>query len=287
MRPPGVADPSLGRDGHTEATAVIHAPVRRIADGVRAVLVRELAQRRRRGRHLPDGAGGVAGRAAAGHRRIAARVALRNLRGGGRRAQSAQIVPDRVQLRDVLRRRGRLLQQLPLLLDAGDAIGRGGVIGKPGGLLGSVRLGQGIEKSDHVRRRVAAGGEDLRPAHVGLRLQLAAELQKERVQSDAADRVQDLRGVVTHFPAEQSAQNLQSGLRSVSLGSLMRAVTQRAVRDLVREHAGHFPLIARIFENAAIEIDESARQREGIDVRGVHHAEAILKLRSAGVAANF
>ncbi len=63
----------------------------------------------------------------------------------------------------------------------------------------------------------------------------------------------------------------------------MRAVAQGHVRDLVRQHARHLPLVARLLEHPAVDVDESARKREGIDVRRVHDAEPVREPRPAGI----
>ena len=140
-----------------------------------------------------------------------------------------------------------------------------------------------VEEAHHVRGRVAARGEDLRAADVRLRLELAAELQEQRVQADAADGVQDLRGVVADLAAEETAEDLQAGLGGVGLRGLVRSVTERGVRDLVREHARDLTFVPRVLDDAAVEIDVAARQRERVDVRCVHDAEAVLELRTARV----
>src|SRR5207253_8182356 len=79
-------------------------------------------------------------------------------------------------------------------------------------------LGQRVEETDHVRRGVAAGGQDLCPADVRLRFQVAAELEEQRVEPDTADGVQDLRGVVADLPAEEAAEDLRSEERRVGKG---------------------------------------------------------------------
>ena len=83
---------------------------------------------------------------------------------------------------------------------------------------------------------------------------------------------------------EDAAENADAGLGEVGLRRLMRAVAQRDVRDLVREHAGDFAFVARVVEHTAIDVNESARQRERVDVRLIHDAELILEVRTTGVA---
>ena len=58
----------------------------------------------------------------------------------------------------------------------------------------------------------------------------------------------------------------------------MRSVPQRHVRDFVGEHAGHFALITRVIEHAAIEEDDAARQSERVNVRLIHNVELILEV---------
>ncbi len=63
----------------------------------------------------------------------------------------------------------------------------------------------------------------------------------------------------------------------------MCAVPQRHVRDLVREDSGKLAFGACVFDDAAVYVNEAAGQRERVDVRGVHDAEAVLKLRSSRI----
>ena len=60
-------------------------------------------------------------------------------------------------------------------------------------------------------------------------------------------------------------------------------MAQSNVGDFVRHYTGDFSLIARLLEDATIDEDEPARQREGVDVGRVHYAELILKIRSARI----
>src|SRR5205085_3094105 len=126
---------------------------------------------------------------------------------------------------------------------------------------------QRFEEIHHVSGRIPGRGEDLRAAHVRLRLDVAAVLQEECVEADSADRVDDLRGSLPDFAAEDSAENADARLREIRLRGLMRPMPQRDVRDLVSEHTRHFALVARVVEYAAIHEDITAGQRERVDVR--------------------
>ena len=63
----------------------------------------------------------------------------------------------------------------------------------------------------------------------------------------------------------------------------MRPVTERDVRDLVRDHARDLAFIPRVLDDAAVEVDVAARKCERVDVRCVHDPEAVLELRAARV----
>ena len=140
-----------------------------------------------------------------------------------------------------------------------------------------------LEEVDHIDRRVARRGEDLRSPNVRLRLDVAAVLQEQRIETETTDRIDDLRRSRTDFSAEKSAENTDAGLCEVGLRRLMCPVPQRDMGNLVRHDAGDFALIACIVENAAIDVDEPAGERERINIRRIHHSEAILKLRAARV----
>ena len=51
----------------------------------------------------------------------------------------------------------------------------------------------------------------------------------------------------------------------------------------MRKHAGHFTFVVRLIQHTTIDVDETARQREGVDVRRVHHVELILEAGTTGV----
>ena len=72
-----------------------------------------------------------------------------------------------------------------------------------------------MEEVNHVLRRVTTRGEDLRPAHVRLRLEVAAVLQKQCIETNAADRIEDLRRIPADLSAEDSAEDAEAGLGGV------------------------------------------------------------------------
>ncbi len=53
--------------------------------------------------------------------------------------------------------------------------------------------------------------------------------------------------------------------------------------DLVREHARDFAFVLRVLDDAPVQIDVPAGQRECVDVTRVHDAEAVLELRPARI----
>jgi len=84
-------------------------------------------------------------------------------------------------------------------------------------------------------------------------------------------------------PAEDPAEDADAGLREIGLGGLMRAVTQRNMRNLVCDDTRQLAFIARGVDHTAIDVHEAARKRESVDVRLVDDLEAVLKLWAAGV----
>jgi hypothetical protein len=52
-------------------------------------------------------------------------------------------------------------------------------------------------------------------------------------------------------------------------------MAQGDVADLVRHNTGQLGFVARRFERAAVDVNEAARQGEGVDLAHVHHAELV------------
>ena len=75
--------------------------------------------------------------------------------------------------------------------------------------------------------------------------------------------------------AQQAAQDAEPGLGCVGLRRLVRPVPQGHVGDLVREHARQLALGARGLEQAAVHVQEAAREREGVDVGRVHDPDLV------------
>ena len=98
-------------------------------------------------------------------------------------------------------------------------------------------------------RVVARAVHDLRAHQVGLVLVVTAEFLAQRAQGDGTDGVGDLRaGAAAAAEAQQAAQDADAGLRGVGLAGLVRAVAQRHVRHLVRQHTHQLRLVARGLE---------------------------------------
>ena len=108
---------------------------------------------------------------------------------------------------------------------------------------------------------------------------LAAVAAEER----AADTSQQLlTGGIRQF------RNEQGGDRRSEVGSgrgsvLAHAVSRRDVADLMTENGGQFGLGIDIRENAAGNIDITARQGEGIDLWAVKHGEVITQARAVAL----
>src|SRR3989344_2900691 len=64
-------------------------------------------------------------------------------------------------------------------------------------------------------------------------------------------------------------------------------VTGRDMADLVTQHGGEFGLGIEIGENPAGDVDVSARQGEGVDLRAVEHGEVKREMRAVALRRQF
>ena len=168
--------------------------------------------------------------------------------------------------------RPRQLQAPGLVPDARFTIARRGMVAEEPLHLAGITTLLAAEEPEEVRHGhgvVPGSGHDLRSDLVGLVLGVAAELQEDRVQPQAADRVHDLRRVATVLPQEP-AEYPEAGLAEIGLRGLVGPVAQGHVGHLVGQHAGQLRLASRRLEQAAVHVHRAAGEREGVD-RGVVH----------------
>ncbi len=173
-------------------------------------------------------------------------------------------------------------EEVDLFIDASGAVSRGRVTAEElrhfAGIA-TLLLRKDVEEIRHVRRIVAGRGHHLSARDVGLLLGRAAELEKQRIQAEAAERGDPLlrgRVVLTH----QAAQEPEPRLGDVRLRRLARAVAQSDVRNLVSHDSGQLAFVLRCLDEAAIHVQISARQRKRVDVGGVDDLELVGVVRS-------
>jgi hypothetical protein len=98
-------------------------------------------------------------------------------------------------------------------------------------------------------------------------------LQQQAVHRKAGAQLGQYRaGGVT---AQLAAQNSQWYLRRIGFRSLVGAMAQRYVGDFVRDHAGELRFVVRCLDGAAVDVEEPARQGEGVDGAVVHRFELV------------
>ena len=74
---------------------------------------------------------------------------------------------------------------------------------------------------------------------------------------------------------DDSAQDAERHLISVGLTRLIGSVAQRHVADFVPHDPGELSFVVGSFDHAAIDVEKSARQGEGIDAGIVDRLELI------------
>jgi hypothetical protein len=141
---------------------------------------------------------------------------------------------------------------------------------------------QHLEEVGHGLGVVPGPRHHLRSELVGLELVFTAELEERRVQPDAADGAQDLRGVAAVLP-EQPAQDAEAGLAEIGLRGLVGSVTQGHVGHLVGQHADQLRLVSRRLDQPAVHVHRAARKREGVDRGVVHGLDAVRIARSGSL----
>ena len=95
----------------------------------------------------------------------------------------------------------------------------------------------------------------------------------------------DADNLANRLVADESPQSAQSYIRQPGSRRLVRAVAERDVRDLVRNHSSQLVFSSRGFNHSAIDVNRTAGQGEGVDVRDIDHFETIgvmLALRLRG-----
>ena len=105
-----------------------------------------------------------------------------------------------------------------------------------------------------------------------LRFRFAAVFQKCRVEPEAADRADDIR---RRDFADETAKSAESGLRQIRLRRLTGLVSERDVRDFVRERSGKLAFTARGFNRPASDVDRPAGERERVHLGNVDDFEAV------------
>ena len=113
---------------------------------------------------------------------------------------------------------------------------------------------------------------------VGLALELAAEPQKRRAETEPRPFRDDAADASADDGADDRAGDLADFVLR-GLAGLCRAVPQHDVTQLVSHHAGDFAFGVRGFDHPAVDEHRSAWQREGVDLADVHDLERVPELR--------
>src|SRR5262245_33610279 len=168
-------------------------------------------------------------------------------------------------------------QHVCFAIDVVDPIARVGVIAHP--LRATLPLlFQSLKHIRQVVRVVASVCHYLRAENVSLFLIFAAEL--EEVGTDAHLTCLGYRaaGAAANYRTEDLAR-YRASLVLLSLGLLGCSVPQCDVTDLVRDHASHLAFIFRRFDQPAIDVGETTRQRERVYFGDVYNLVRVLELR--------
>ncbi len=113
---------------------------------------------------------------------------------------------------------------------------------------------------------------DLRPKRIGLSLEFATVLEQE----DARHYLTRTRNHLPQATAYDGPGNLPKNrpdLVFLALTGLRRAMAQCDVAYLVRHHAGKLSFVLCRFDQSAIDVSKTARQRERVDVARVDYLE--------------
>ncbi len=142
-------------------------------------------------------------------------------------------------------------------------------------------LAQRAEERHHALRVIAGA------AHVADAERVRFELLRARVGLDrhGGDRLPHLHDFLRQAEGGRADRARQKPeLRHLDRRQTLGGVARVDVADLMRNDAGQLRFVARQDQQAARHVDEPARQREGIDDRGVEDRELVGKLLVFGEA---
>ncbi len=145
-----------------------------------------------------------------------------------------------------------------------------------------------LDRPEHARHRagvVAGARHDLRAEDVSLLLVLAAVLQEGGAEAELSDLRDGRPGPAADDGAEDRAADLPH-LILAGRGCLRRAMPQRHVADLVRQHARHLPFRLGLLDHAAVRVHRPAGQRKGVDLAQIDDVEGVAELVVAKLGRN-
>ncbi len=164
--------------------------------------------------------------------------------------------------------------------DALHAVLRLRVRGEPvGHAVAIARLGNPRERHEergHLLRIPPALRGVLRAQRIGLQLVVATEFHEHHAGADFGEigKRRDLRN--------EDAADEHAKRRAHAARVLRRRMARRHVTDFVSEDPDQLRFVVQIREDAARDVDEPARQREGVDRRRIDNREAPRKIRPLG-----
>ena len=141
-----------------------------------------------------------------------------------------------------------------------------------------------LERDKHVRhlaRVVTLIQHVLEAQLIGLRLRVAAVLEKQDAQA-AAQEPAELR-----HRGREDAADAEAEVGQLRAAHLLHAVAGGDVADLVAQYRRHLGFAVHVGEDAAGDEHRTARQREGVDGRIVHHMELPRDVGPLGAARHF
>src|SRR5439155_18308002 len=144
--------------------------------------------------------------------------------------------------------------------------------GEPGLDAARSALAFGEQLLEHLRHasRVDAGTNELFDARsVGLPLVVTTELCEHRGAGDVDARLRDL----AVADVRQHTRERDADVGALHLLHLLHGVPEHDVTDLVTQYGRELVHLVRALDHAAIHIDESARQRERVEVVAVYKVE--------------
>ena len=120
-------------------------------------------------------------------------------------------------------------------------------------------MNSAIPRGSHPARRMICSADAIRFALV-----VAAELQHVAAGEDSRAGLRGARGA--GIVAEHGAEQTEKAVRDQLLRDLIGGVALRDVRDLVRQHAGQLRFVRGRVQDAAMDPDRAARQRERVEL---------------------